>query len=280
MSSLRVKPATRNQVLRAQKLHRREQRQRYGQMLVEGPQGVREILTYAPDLVRDLYATDAAFERYPEIRSLAIKTGAWTHFLEERDFRDLSLDAQGLVIVADVPEAISASDALKGQDLVVATVATADPGNLGTIIRTSDAGGAGAVLVGKDSVDVYSPKVVRSTAGSLFHIPVVTGLSFEAIVAEGRAAGFQVLAADSSGEWDLRALMASAAAHKLMGEKVDGPDLTRPVLWVMGNEAHGFDGQALSLVDATVALPMFGKAESLNLSIAAALCTYVTTMSR
>lgn len=278
MTSLRLKDATRNQLQRAQKLHRREQRTRHSQFLVEGPQAVREILTHRIDLVRDLYATEAALDRYSEIRTLAATHGVWTHLVDSDDFRDLSADGQGLVVVANMPEQSDPTAVLDGTHLAVATVATADPGNLGTIIRTADAAGAGAVLVGKGSAELTSPKVVRSTAGSLFHVPCVAGLSLEQIVSHAHAAGMQVLAAEGTGEWELSALQNNAYDARLIGATIDGPDLRRPTLWVLGNEAHGFEGLDLSLVDATVSIPLYGSAESLNVSIAGAVCIYASAM--
>lgn len=278
MTSLRLKDATRNQLQRAQKLHRREQRTRHSQFLVEGPQAVREILTYRVDLVRDLYATEAALDRYPEIRALATMHGVWTHLVDGDDFRDLSADGQGLVVVANMWEQLDPADVLNETTLAVATVATADPGNLGTIVRTADAAGAGAVLIGQGSVELTSPKVVRSTAGSLFHLPCVAGLSLAQMVEYARAAGMQVLAAEGTGEWGLSVLQNSAYEAQLLGATIDGPDLRCPTLWVLGNEAHGFEGLDFSLVDATVSIPLYGVAESLNVSIASAVCMYTSAM--
>lgn len=278
MTSLRLKDATRNQIQRAQKLHRREQRTRHSQFLVEGPQAVREILTHRVDLVRDLYATEAALDRYPEILDLAAAHGVWTHLVDIDDFRDLSADGQGLVVVANMPDAADPASVLDGSRLAVATVTTADPGNLGTIIRTADAAGAGAVLVGAGSADLTSPKVVRATAGSLFHVPCVAGLSLEQIVEYAHAAGMQVLAADGAGEWELSALQNNAHEARLIGATIDGPDLRRPTLWVLGNEARGFAGLDVSLVDATVSIPLYGAAESLNVSVAGAVCIYASAM--
>ena len=278
MTSLRLKDATRTQIQRAQNLHRREQRTRHGQFLVEGPQAVREILSHRADLVRDLHATDSALERHPEIRDLAAKHHVWTHRVEERDFRDLSGDGQGLVVVADVPELVDPAAVLVDVRLAVATVATADPGNLGTVIRTADAAGAGAVLVGSRSAELYSPKVVRSTAGSLFHIPCAIGQGLEQIAEVAHGAGMQVLAAEGAGEWELSALQRNAYEAELLGARIDGPDLRRPTLWVLGNEARGFDDVDLTLVDATVAIPLYGSAESLNVSTAGAVCVYTSAM--
>lgn len=225
--------------------------------------------------------TAGALGAFPTLVSpidLAAEHRVWTHLVSEEDFRDLSADAQGLVVVANMPESADPAEALAGAQLAVATVATADPGNLGTIIRTADAGGAATVLVGSRSAELFSPKVVRSTAGSLFHVPCASGLSLEQIVEYARGAGMQVLAADGAGEWELSALQNNAYQAELLGANIDGPDLRRPTLWVLGNEARGFDDVDLSVVDATVSIPLYGSAESLNVSVAGAVCIYTSAM--
>lgn len=136
--------------------------------------------------------------------------------------------------------------------LVVVLHDVRDPGNAGTILRTADAAGADAVYFTGDSVDPYNGKCVRATAGSLFHIPFTS-----CDLAEVPLAGLQVLATSGAGEHDLRNV-----------------DLTTPTAWVFGNEAHGLP----DLGWPTVSIPMFGRAESLNLASAAAVCLYATAL--
>lgn len=276
MTSLRLKDASRTQFLRAQKLHRREQRTRHEQMIVEGPQAVREILTYGYELVRDVYVTANALERHADIRDLAIEHQVWTHIIDEDTMRDLSSDSQGLAVIADMPEIPTVDDALRNAHLVVATLGINDPGNVGTILRTADAAGADAVIFGKGSAELYAPKVIRAAAGSHFHVPTLTGLSMGELIESGHKAGLQVLVADGAGDWDLNVLLSNAK----LGAPGGGPDLTRPVMWVMGNEAHGFAGVDLSGVDGVVSIPLYGKAESLNVAIATSVCVYATAMSQ
>ncbi len=133
------------------------------------------------------------------------------------------------------------------------------------MIRAADAAGADAVVVVKGGVEVTSPKVVRSTAGSLFHLPVVTAVSLEETVAGLREAGLAVLAADGGGSvslFDAEAMLAT------------------PVAWLLGNEAHGLGPQALAAADAVVSIPLYGKAESLNVASAAAVCLYATARAQ
>ena len=276
---LRTKEASRSQLQRAQRLHRREQRSRHGQTLVEGPQAVRELLACAPRLTRDLYITDEAVERHGDVAELASAAGVWTHVLAAQDMRDLSADAQGVVAVISTPEAPDLDSLLREASLIVATLDIADPGNLGTIIRTADAAGADAVVVGKASAELYSPKVMRSAAGSHFHVPCVAGIEASELAARAREAGLQVLTAEGRGEWELPVLVREAAEAKILGAAPSGPDLRRRALWFVGNEARGFAGCDFD-ADARVAVPLYGKAESLNVSTALAVCAYASAMAQ
>ena len=121
----------------------------------------------------------------------------------------------------------------------------------------ADAAGADAVLVSAASVDVTSPKVIRSTAGSIFHLPVVTGLDIEPTLAMLGEAGITRLAADGAGS-----------------VTTDDADLTGPHAWVMGNEAWGLEEATLRACDEVVRVPIHGHAESLNLAMAATVCMY------
>ena len=257
--NLRTKEASRSQLQRAQRLHRREQRSRHGQTLVEGPQAVRELLACAPGLTRDLYVTEEAVERHVDVAELASAARVWTHVLAARDMRDLSADAQGVVAVISTPQAPDLNSLLGEASLVVATLDIADPGNLGTVIRTADAAGADAVVVGKASAELYSPKVMRSAAGSHFHVPCVAGIEASELAARARADGLQVLTAEGTGEWELPVLIREAAEAKILGAAPSGPDLRRRALWFVGNEARGFAGYDFD-VDARVAVPLYGKA--------------------
>lgn len=138
-----------------------------------------------------------------------------------------------------------------------------DPGNAGTVLRTADAAGADGVVFAAASVDPYNSKCVRSSAGSLFHLPVVAGAPLEETIAALRSAGLQVLAADGS-------------ATRFVDSAEDGPDLARPTAWLLGNEAWGLPDSLLALADDVVAVPIYGRAESLNLAAAAAVCLYAS----
>lgn len=143
--------------------------------------------------------------------------------------------------------------------LVSVLVDARDPGNAGTVIRCSDAAGADAVVLTAGSVDPQGGKAVRASVGSLFHLPVATGADLNDVVGAAKARGMTVLAAAGAGDVDL---------HD--GDAV----LARPTAWLFGNEAHGLPDAALALADHVVRVPIYGRAESLNLATAAAVCLY------
>ncbi|SDS60993.1 RNA methyltransferase, TrmH family [Paraoerskovia marina] len=249
----------------------RSARARHGRFLVEGPQAVREAVLAAAEHVLEIFLTERAAARYPEIVDAARERRLVLRGAGEDVVSAMSADAQGVLAVlrqhtsglADLPAAPS----------LVALLATVrDPGNAGTVIRAADAAGAdGAVLAG-ESVDVHNPKVIRSTAGSLFHLPVVSGVSVSDATSALRGAGCTILAADGGGDHDLDDLLdvAGGAPHGV-------PDLAAPTVWLFGNEAQGLSDSELALADASVRVPLRGRAESLNLATAATVCLYASS---
>jgi TrmH family RNA methyltransferase len=179
----------------------------------------------------------------------------------------MSPDAQGVLATVRIAAPALADVLAPGPRLVAVLAAVRDPGNAGTVIRTADAAGADAVVLARTSVDVHNPKVVRATAGSLLHLPVVTGLALDEAVTALRGAGLAILAADGGGALDLDDLLDAATA---------APDLARPTAWLFGNEARGLSAQEQALADAVVRVPVHGAAESLNLATAAAVCLYAS----
>ena len=249
-------------------LSRRNARTKHRRFLVEGPQGVREAVRHAPGRVLDVYLTEAALERHSEIWDEAVAAGLYVHVTTQQVMDAMSPDAQGLLAVVATEEVTGSealAAALEGARLVAVLTQAQDPGNAGTIIRAADAAGADAVVLVRGSVDPTAPKVVRSTAGSLFHLPVVTGVALDDAVTALHNAGLTVLAADGRGDFDL------FEAESL---------LEAPSAWLLGNEAHGLPSEALSRADAVVSIPIYGKAESLNVAAAAAVCLYASTRAQ
>src|SRR5690625_1801526 len=283
-----------DRVRTVKRLSGRSARRRHGQFLVEGPQAVRELVRHDPRRVRDLYLSEDAAERHPEILAEARGSVRHVHLTTTEVAAAMSEDAQGVLAVAHAEPAAQLPD---GPVRLVAVLPwSADPGNLGTIIRAADAAGADAVILGPGSVEPHNPKVVRSTAGSLFHLPVVPVADLAVAVEELRAAGVQVLAAAADGEWDLDTLADAAllaesslvADSSLVAESsrvtqsslTAAPDLRRPTAWLFGNEAHGLRAEERDLADAVVSVPIHGLAESLNVATAATLCLYASARAQ
>ena len=253
----------------ARKLTRRSGRDDAGAFLAEGRQAVSEALAEArtdPHAVREVFATEAAAAAHHE---LLAGTSVPVRMVTERAAASLSetVTPQGLVAVCSLRDVPAERLATHPPRLAVALAELNDPGNAGTVLRTADACGAGAVVFGAGSADPYNGKVVRASAGSLFHVDVVRSAPLGPLIAAVQAAGVTVLAADGGGETRL-------------DQAADDGLLAAPVLWLFGNEARGLDPALAEPADARVRIPMRGRAESLNLSVAAAICLYATQLAQ
>ncbi len=250
----------------ARKLTRRGGRDDAGLFLAEGRQAVAEALA-DPAGVREVFATEAAAAAHHD---LLAATSVPVRLVTEKAAAGLSetVTPQGLVAVCALRD-VPATDLVAAPPrLSVALAELADPGNAGTVLRTADACGAGAVVFGAGSADPFGGKAVRSSAGSLFHVDVVRGADLTSLLPALRNAGVTVLAADGGGE---------AVLDEVAG---DGRLSAGPVLWLFGNEARGVPAELAALADARVRIPMRGRAESLNLAAAAAICLYATQLAQ
>lgn len=261
-------PATPAQLRSARRLLQRKERERRRQFLAEGPQAVREALARTGVIV-GLFATPEGAAAHPDLIRTAQAARVPTAVVDGGDFATLSgtVTPQGLVAICARPAADLDQVLSSGPRLLVGCAEVRDPGNAGTIIRCADAFGADAVIFSTGSVEVTNPKTVRATTGSLFHLPLVTEVALPVTVAAAQTAGLQVLAADGRGDVELPALAAAG-------------DLAPPTLWLFGNEAWGLSAEHLALVDRVVRVPLYGAAESLNLSTAAAVCLYATATAQ
>jgi TrmH family RNA methyltransferase len=248
----------------ARQLAKRAFRERSRSFLAEGPQAVREALGM-PGILTELFTTAAASERHADVLGQAARQGIAVHAVSGEVMSELAqtVTPQGLLAVCrfiDVPlgDLVSARPRL-----VVLLASVRDPGNAGTVLRTADAAGAQGVIFTAASVDPYNSKCVRSSAGSLFHLPVVVGAEPAAAAAALRGAGLQLLAADGR-------------ADTVLDVGGADPRLSRPTAWLFGNEAWGLPADLLALADSAVAVPIYGRAESLNLAAAAAVCLYAS----
>lgn len=248
------------------KLTKRSARQETGLFLLEGPQAAREALAYRAETLVEIFATPSAIERHPELAASAEKAGVAVVSAAEAVLEAMAdtVTPQGIVAVArQSPSSLDDIFAARPR-LVAICEEVRDPGNLGTIIRAADAAGADAVVLTGRTVDPYNPKVVRSTTGSLFHLPIALGVELDAAVEQAHAAGLRVVAADVKGEEFLE--------HR--------GTLADPTAWLFGNEARGLADEALARADLALRLPIYGAAESLNLATAASVCLYETAFAQ
>ena len=255
-----IQPA---RVRAARHLAKRSFRERDRLFLAEGPQAVREALA-ADGVLTELFVTSQGRSRHPGLAELAAGQGAPVHEVSGEVMSELAqtITPQGLLGVCRFVDQPLADLVRAAPRLVAVLASVRDPGNAGTVLRTADAAGAGGVIFAAASVDPYNSKCVRASAGSLFHLPIVAGPDLGAALAALRSAGLQVLAADGSATTRLDA--------------AGGPDLSRPTAWLFGNEAWGLPDSLLALADDVVAVPIYGRAESLNLAAAAAVCLYAS----
>jgi TrmH family RNA methyltransferase len=220
-------------------------------------------------VVLELYVAESAGERHSDLTAAASRVGVPVRSAPDRAVAELSdtVTPQGVLAVCGAVD-VGLDAALSGTPrLVVVADQVRDPGNLGSLIRCADAFGADAVLISADSVEAYNPKTVRASTGSLFHLPLVLDADLEPAVDHCRSAGLSVLGADGRADDALDELDRSGT-------------LARPTAWVLGNEAWGLPAGHAALLDRLVRVPLYGRAESLNLSTAAAVLLYASATAQ
>jgi TrmH family RNA methyltransferase len=227
-----------------------------GLFIAEGIQCIKEAMQseYGPEL-QTIFCTNSALEKYADVINQATCEVLSISDDVSRAMSD-TVTPQGLVAICKIPKSEFPVISNSSSKFVYLSEIQ-DPGNAGTIIRSADAFGFDAVLISPNSVDIYSPKVVRSTAGSLWHIPVFQGVTLNEII-----------------DWDCQFIALDANAEMPISEvRAD-----RSVVAIFGNEARGLNtsqgifGSKVSIVP--VKIPMQGNAESLNLSAAASIVMY------
>lgn len=256
----------------------RTRRQRF---LAEGPQSAAEAIrahlgllnlsseasSFWPkhNTVAEVYYTPRLASTHPELAQLITQLDSKVFVAEASDevlqaMSDAVVHQNIIAVVKLPPDDLQPS---LGTPLVAGMIRVQDPGNAGTIIRAADAAGADYVFATLQTVDIYNPKTVRSTAGSLFHIPVYSNVDLAEFTA---AYDGQVLAADGYGD--------------LILDQTDPATLRQPTAWLFGNEARGLNDDELGLADSRVAVPLYGLAESLNVATAATICLYSSAMAQ
>jgi TrmH family RNA methyltransferase len=261
-----LQAATAKQVSGAAKLAKKETRSETGLFLLEGPQGLKEALDQ-PDKVVEVFFTPEAALRHGDLLAGALAAKLSVLEATEKQIKTISDTTQPQGIVTVCKQLDVSLDAIfkAAPKLLIVLSQVRDPGNAGTVLRAADAAGADAVIFTANSVDPYNPKVVRSTTGSLFHVPMSLGADLEEVTNRAKAAGIQVFAA--------------AAGSVTLTDLPDGT-LAKPTAWIFGNEAWGLSPEEHAMANQTVSVPIYGDAESLNLATAASVCIYASAMSQ
>ncbi|WP_409496249.1 TrmH family RNA methyltransferase [Amycolatopsis sp. cmx-11-12] len=250
-------------VVAARKLTRRAERDKAGRFLAEGANAVEAALEHG-GTVYELFVTERAAAQHERLLLAAREAGVPVSPITDRAADGLSetVTPQGIVAVCALVDRPQETVLKPGAKLVVVLVDVADPGNAGTVIRVADAAGADAVVLAGDSVDPHNGKCVRAAAGSLFHPAITRIRDVDAALKACSAAGLRTF-----------------GAHGYADTELDQVTFDEPTAWVFGNEAHGLPEDVLGAVDLAVKIPMYGRAESLNLATAAAICVYTNAMA-
>ena len=274
------------------KLAGRSARQRQESFLAEGPQAVREALRLhearrlagGAGVVEDVYLTAETLARYPEFGAVVPPRMVTAEVLAAMSS---TVTPQGALAVCRFIDSSLASVLERSPRLIAVLVEVRDPGNAGTILRAADSAGADAVVLTSGSVDVYNPKTVRSTVGSLFHLPVVVGVDTRDLLTALAGHSVTVLAADGYGDWNLDELQDASAARRLAPSSlsVNEQDARKPFLeastaWFFGIEAQGLAPEVLEAAGHRVSVPIYGSAESLNVGTAATVCLYASARAQ
>ena len=260
--------ASATRIKAARRLTKRALRERERSFLAEGPQAVSEALATGARM-SGLFVTAPAQAKHADLVDAAQDAGVEVQLVSGEVMGELAqtITPQGLLAVCDFVDVPLDRLDTAVMRLVAVLANVRDPGNAGTVLRTADAAGADAVIFADASVDLYNGKCVRASAGSLFHLPVVAGGRLPETIAALRRAGLRVLAADGR-------------AGATLDDPATREALSAPTAWLFGNEAWGLPDDLLALADASVAVPIYGRAESLNLASAAAVCLYASASAQ
>lgn len=227
--------------------------------MVEGTKALREALHSGAQL----HAVYAAPGAPADVLEQAKAAGASVHHTEAGVIERVAPTVTPQPLLALAEQLDVDIDELAGARLLVVAVDISDPGNLGSVLRSAEAAGADGVICCGSHVDVYNPKTVRAAAGAMFHLRLAT-------------AGDPVDVLNRVGGWGVLRLAAVARGGKNHTEI----DLRRRVALVIGSEAKGLPPAVLDAVDQLVTIPMAGRAESLNVGVAAAVLCFEAARQR
>ncbi|WP_054028261.1 TrmH family RNA methyltransferase [Bacillus sp. FJAT-28004] len=242
-------------------------RDRSGQFLIEGVHLVLEALRGTADVTTIVYDTERGIP--PELKleretndSEATLGLEWVQASRSVMSKCTGTDTPPPVFAILSKLSVDKEALYRKNGLVVVLDGVRDPGNAGTIIRSADAVGADAVILGKGCVDLYNPKTVRSTMGSLFHLPIIEG-DLKELLPQAKAKGIKLIGTSLQ------------AKHTCYGY-----DWTQSTWLLMGSESEGLSPEVRELVDESVIIPMVGQAESLNVAMAATVLLYESLRQR
>ncbi len=245
---------------------KRKAREEEGVYLAEGPRMARE----APKAdIREIYVSDSFRQKEPAfLAQLARESGTVPVVLSDSVFAHVSdtQTPQGILLVL-AQKSCSLEELLKPAantaPLLLLLENIQDPGNLGTLFRSAEAAGASGIVISRDSVDLYNPKVIRSTMGSVYRMPACYVEDLPAAQRQIQESGIRIFAADLVGTVDY-----------------DKEDYRDACAFLVGNEGNGLTEEALKETDARIRIPMQGQVESLNASVAGSLLLFETARQR
>ena len=246
----------------AAELKQKKYRQQQGLFLAEGLRTVEEAVRYGA--VQSIFYTAIEDERTRAVLEEAAAKQVKLICVSEAVLKKIAdtETPQGVIAVCEMGK-FSVEDLLATGQMLLVLDRVGDPGNIGTMLRTADAAGLGGLVLLKGSADIYAPKTVRASMGSLFHLPVVSGVSEEEFVSSARKAGYELLVTCLDG-----------------ADNLYKADLRGRLAFVMGNEANGVTDSLLEAADKRVFIPMQGRAESLNVAMAAGVVMFEALRQR
>ena len=226
----------------AAELKQKKYRQQQGLFLAEGLRTVEEAVRYGA--VQSIFYT-------------AIEDDRTRAVLEQAAAKQIKLVCVSDKVLKKIADTETPPGIIAVCEMRLVLDRVTDPGNIGTMLRTADAAGVGGLLLLQGCADIYAPKTVRASMGSLFHLPVLSGLNEELLVQAARKAGYELLVTCLDG-----------------ADNLYKADLQGRLAFVMGNEANGVSDALLAAADKRVFIPMQGRAESLNVAMAAGIVMF------
>ena len=240
----------------AAELKQKKHRQQRGLFLAEGLRTVEEAVAFKA--VESIFYTAIEDDRTRAVLEKAAEQQLKLYCVSENVMKKIAdtETPQGIIAVCKMQDT-QLEDLLASGKMLLVLDRVGDPGNVGTMLRTADAAGLGGLVLLKGSVDIYAPKTVRSSMGSLFHVPVLAGVSEQDFIESAHRAGYELLVTCLDG-----------------ADNLYKADLHGRLAFVMGNEANGVSTGLLAAADKRVFIPMAGRAESLNVAMAAGIVMF------